>query len=222
MASTKYSIAEQVRLRLTGGSGKQAAIVDPRELMKAVEQVCNSLLKMDYFKTTLQVGETTPENLSLATYENIPITTYKGVARAILPAIPIRLPRNMGCWAVFPFNLITGATLFSSQFIPIPFGMAALLQSQPMISDLLGQIGYEPQGGSLVFDKDITAAPYSIAACTMQLVVLDISQYGDYDLLPLPADMEADAIEEVYQRFAPEKPPVKIDDPIAIPKAAQQ
>jgi hypothetical protein len=218
--TTKYSISEQVRLRLTGGSGKQSAIVDPREIMKAVEQVCNSLLKMDYFKATLQIGETVPENLSLATYENIPITPYKGVARAIMPAIPIRLPRNIGCWAVFPFNIAAGSTLFNTQFIPIPFGMATLLQTQPMISDLLGQIGYECQGGSIIFSKDITAAPYSINACTMQLVVLDISQYGDYDLLPLPADMEADAIEQVYQRFAPERMPDKIDDPISTKPAA--
>jgi hypothetical protein len=220
--STKWGISEMVRLRLTGGSGKQAAFTDPRELITSIEQVCNSLLKMDYFKTTLQIGETVPEGLALATYDNIPVTPYKGVSRAVLPAMPQRLPRNMGIWAVFPFNLAAGATMFGTQFIPIPMGMTVLLQSQPMISDLLGQIGYEPQGGAIVFDKDITIAPNSITAVSMQLVVLDMTQYGDYDILPLSADMEADAVEQVYQRYAPEKPPVRIDDPIAVPTKPAQ
>lgn len=215
--STKFSLAEQTHLRLTGGKGKQASWVDPRELQKALEQILNGLLKMDYFKTTLQVGETVPENLCLATYENIPVATYKGVSRSQLPAVPIRLPRGMGVWALFPFNLASGSTMFGTQFIPIPIGMTVLFQSQPMISDLLGQIGYEQQGGFIVFDKDITLAPNNITAVSMQLVVLDISQYGDYDMLPIPADMEADAIEQAYQRFAPERAPVKIDDPIALP-----
>lgn len=212
---TRYLIGEQVRSRLNGGDAKAASWADIREIYKAIEQVVNSALKMEAFKVILPAGETIPDGLSVATYVNVPVVPYMGTARARLPAMPTRLVRNMGVWAIGPMNL-DGDTILNSQFIPVGMGQSFFLQSQPMISDLLGQVGYEPSGLDILFLSDITKAPNNITQVWMKLIVLDISQYGDFDILPIPADMEADVIEQVYARFAPEPAPDKIVDPIAL------
>lgn len=212
---TKYLIGEQIRSRLNGGKGKEAAWADIREVYKAVEQVANSLTKAEAFKVILPAGETIPEGLSLVPYLNVPVTTYMGTARAKLPVMPARLIRNMGVFAIGPMKL-EADTILNSQFIPVSMGQSSFLQAQPMISDLLGQVGYEVHGTDVIFLSDITAAPNNITAVWMKLVVNDFSQYGDFDILPIPADMEADLVEQVYGRFASELAPDKIDDPIAI------
>lgn len=214
--SSRWQIMEQVKRRLSGGKGKEASWQDPRELQKAIEQVLNGLLKVDMFKTTLAQGETIPEGLALATYLNIAVATYMNVSRAKLPAMPVRLPRNMGVWAVGPMVMNSTANILTAQFIPVPMGMNFMLQAQPMISGLLGQIGYEPNGLDITFTTDITAPPNNITAVWMKLVILDISLYSDYDLLPIPADMEAQVVDQVVAMYTPEQAPDKVDDPIAL------
>ena len=49
----------------------------------------------------------------------------------------------------------------------------------------------------------------------MRLVIMDISQYGDYDLLPLPPEYEAEAIGAVVQLFKEQPTPDKLVDPSA-------
>lgn len=219
--STRWSIGEQVKLRLAGGKGKEADWADIREVYTAIGQVLNQMVKLDYFKGSMPIGETVPDGMCVATYDNIPIKSYKNIARLILPAMPIRLPRNMGVLAISPYNLDNATNVLTSQFIPIPMGHSVLVNGQPLIDSLLGHIGYEVHGLDVLFKTDITQSPYSITAATVKLLVLDMSQYGDYDLLPIPSDMEAACVEQVYQMFSGEKPPVKIDDPIAITEKPQ-
>ncbi len=216
MPSTKFSMQEQVRSRLNGGKEKEASWTDPREIMKAIEQVVNGMLRMDAFKMAQSDGKMTPDGLALATYTKIPVTTYMNTARAKMPAMPVRLEMNMGVYAIGPTDMDDTENILTGQFIPIPNGMTVMLKSQPMISDLLGQVGYESRGLDIIFDSDITKPPNNCTSVWMQLVVLDLAQYSDYDILPIPADMEADCVEAVYQRFSTEAGPDKIDDPIAL------
>lgn len=216
MGSTKYSLGEAVQNRLNGGKGKQASWADIREIYKAIEQVLNSVLKTDYFKVTMQLGDTVPEGLFVTTYENVPITTWRNTARLLLPCSYIRLPHGLGVKYVGPQNLANNNNDLFAQFIPIPNGHSVLLRGQPMIEGLLGQIGYEVDGMYVIFKDDITQAPYNILEAVVKLVVADFSKSSEYDFLPIPADMEAPVIEQVYQMFSGERPPAKTDDPIAI------
>lgn len=81
-------------------------------------------------------------------------------------------------------------------------GQLGLLKSQPLLNNLLGQVGYEWYGMDIIYTTDLTL-PDPITV-TMRLVVLDISQYSDYDILPIPSDMEWDVIQEVYKLFSTE------------------
>jgi hypothetical protein len=221
---TRWGIGEQVLSLLSGGKGKEATTVDIREIYPYIAQVLNSLLKLDYFKTTLDGGETTPDGLALATYNNVPVIGgYQNTAHLYLPCNYIRLPMGLGIYYIGPQKVTSPANILTSQFVPIPMGAAALMASQPeIISNLGGRIGYEPHGLEMIFTQDITQPPLSILQCIVKLVVMDMNSYGDYDLLPIPADMEAQCVQQAYQLFSGEKPPSKITDPIAIVKSPGQ
>jgi hypothetical protein len=48
---------------------------------------------------------------------------------------------------------------------------------------------------------------------TIRLVVLDFTQYSDYDPLPLPPEMEWPIKQEVYKLYMNEQIPDKLVDP---------
>lgn len=94
------------------------------------------------------------------------------------------------------------------QYIPLQNGQAAFVKDQNLINDLLGVVGYEVRDGYVVFTEDITDVNLqNVNAVDMQLVVMDIDHYGDYDLLPLSSDMAAQIITEVVGLLMPTPPP---------------
>jgi cellobiose-specific phosphotransferase system component IIB len=192
--STKKQIAEQVLRNLSGGDPSAGSRVHILELYKAIEQSVNRLIKAQHFKETFASGETIPEGAVLATYENVSVTQWKDVSKSTLPAMPVALPKGMG---VFEISLQDDA--FGAEFIPIQPGQFTMALAQRLMSELLGQTGYELIGPEVIYTKDLTAL--DITQVRMRLVVLDASQYGEYDLLPIPADMEASVIEECVNLY---------------------
>jgi hypothetical protein len=92
-------------------------------------------------------------------------------------------------------------------FIPIPSGQFNFLQSQPLISDLLGQVGYEVRGKEVYFTKDLTTQSPKIENVDVQLIVMDFTQFTDSELIPIDADTEAKVIEAVVAQFLPTSQP---------------
>jgi len=207
---TKYKIAEQILLMLKGGNIKAATTIELEDIMEAVGQYINSHFKQEQLSVNMPSGETIPEGLMLASYgDTTPIVPvqYKGVSKITLPVTPVALPRNMGVFHVSRLNDINDG------FLPLQTGQLALIKGERLISDLLGQIGYEVVGNDVIFNKDLTTE--SGTTIYLRLVVMDMSQYDDYDQLPLPADMEATIIQEVFKLFSMQMPASKIDDPSA-------
>jgi len=206
MATTKYRLAEQVVRILNGGEIPVSTKVKINEAKLAVEQVLNKMLKMEYLNVNIPSAELIPNGASVATYEGIAVTQYNTTrSKSTLPAMPLKLPRGIGVYQIFdPANM-------DCPFIPLEMGQLGLLKTQPLINDLLGQVGYEWYGTDIIYTKDLTQpSPITV---TMRLVVLDISQYSDYDILPVPADMEWDVINEVVKLFAAEPVGDKLVDP---------
>lgn len=196
--TTKQLIAEQVLYRLNGGYIDINSPVQYEDIYKATEQIVNAQFKVKHFDTTLPSGETIIDNLALATYENVAVTAYGEKARATLPVMPISLPKGMGVYAVY------SDAQPDVQFIPLQAGQSTLLRADKMLNNLLGQIGYELKGNKVVFTKDITLL--DIDTVTMELAVMDISQYDTDDILPIPSDFEAELIEQLVKMFAPVQP----------------
>jgi hypothetical protein len=189
--STKYLLAEQVQTRLAGGFRDANQPVQTEDIIKAIEQIINSMFQMQYYSATLPTGETIPDNLMIAFYENIPVTTYGDKSQAELPIIPISLPRNMGVYRVTNIN--------DNDFIPVPLGQGALLKADKLLNDLMGNVWFEIRKNIVIFSKDILLL--GISEVNMYLIVMDISLYSNTDPLPIPASMEEEIVEKAFAKF---------------------
>ena len=137
------------------------------------------------------------------TYDNVPVTTYKtSKSRAVLPSMPISLPRNMGVLHVSKTDDI------DCPFIPIPTSTYGIIKPQALIGDLSGNIGYEVVGKDIIFTKNLPGL--SINSVYIRLVGADLATLSDYDVFPLSADMEAQVVQIVYNMLV-QAPPADRD-----------
>ena len=206
---TIYRLSEQISDLLEGDTLGAASSIDLNTLKIACGQVINSMLKTEYIGTAMNTGEIIPNGTIVGLYENIAVSTSNGKSEATLPIKPLRMPRNMGVYGVYPKYTTNGNYEYDKEFIPIQMGQAALIKSQPMINDIFGQVGYETWGGKLVFTKNIKSL-YPDVVLAMRLVIMDISTYGDYDTLPVPPEMEWSIIQEVYKMYSTQPIPDKV------------
>lgn len=190
MATTKYKIAEQVQ-RLLKGNPVISARVHINDVKLLIEQVANQLLKAETLSINMAEGDSLPPNCMIYTYDNVSVSTYKTTkSKAVLPAIPISLPRNMGVLHVSKVDAI------DEPFIPIPSSMYGIIQPQALLGDLSGLIGYEVIGKDIIFTQNLPGQ--SVTSVYIRLVGADLSQLSDYELFPVSADMEAQIVQTVY------------------------
>jgi hypothetical protein len=207
-------LAEQCWELIDSGAPAVASTVTINELKIACSQVINQLLKTEHFTINEKMGERIPNGTILGLYEDIPVVTYNGKSKCSLPIKPLKLPRNMGVFAIYPKYTLGGNYEYDKEFIPLQMGQAGLLKSQPLLNDLLGQVGYENFGMEIIFTKDIKQY-FPDVVLAMRLAIMDISQYGDYDPLPVLPEMEFTIIQEVYKLYVSEKSPEKLVDSTA-------
>lgn len=195
---TLYRLAEECQRLLSGGTIQAASTISLNELKIACGQIANQLLKTEHFSVNEKMQEKIPNGTVLGLYEGIAYTAYgNGKSKATLPIKPLKLPRNMGIFSVFL------ASQPEKEFIPLQMGQANLIKSQPLINDLLGQIGYENFGMELVFTKNL-ALLYPNDTISLRLAIFDINEYGDYDPLPLMPEMEWQIKQEVVKLYSAE------------------
>ena len=200
---TLARLAEEILKILSSGEIQNASNVSLAEIKIAIGQCINTRLKAEQFNVNEALGERIPNGTMLGLYEDIAVTSFNGKSKATLPIKPVKLLRNMGVCAIYPQYTADGNYELDKEFIPVQMGQNALLKSQKMLNDLLGQIGYEVFGGDVIFSKDIKAL-FPEITLAMRLVVMDISQYGDYDPLPILPEWEWDIKKEVLAVFGAE------------------
>lgn len=210
--TTIYKLAEQAIKLIEGGTRAAGSSLTFNEVKIACGQVINSLLKTEYFTINNAAREVIPNGTTLGFYEDIDVVSYNGKSKATLPIKPIKLPRNMGIYAIYPKYDALGVYDLDKEFIPLQMGQGALVKSQPLINDLMGQVGYENFGMDVVFTKDIKTL-FPDIKLAMRLAIMDISMYGDYDPLPILPEQEWQVIQEVYKLYATQVVPDKLVDP---------
>ena len=204
---TRYRLAEQIFGIIEGGDPGAASSISINELIISVGQVINTKQKAEYFDRNVPMGESIPNGTVLGLYQSVAVVQDgTGYSKATLPIKPLNLPRNMGVWSVYP----SGQP--EDEFIPLQMGQNNLLRSQPMINDLLGQGGYETLGATLRFTQDLTNGGTVSPTVDMRLAVLDMDQYDDYTMLPIPPEWEWDIIKEVYGLYTTQPIPDKVVD----------
>jgi len=195
-APTLYRLAEEILKPISGGDIQAATNIDIDEIKIAIGQAVNALLKTEHFSVNESMGEKIPNGSVIATYTGIAIqSTTVGKSKATLPVKPIKLPRNMGIWAVYLTNEP------DKEFIPLQMGQSSLIKSQPLISGLMGQIGYENKGLELHFTKDLKQL-FPNDTLTIEEVIMDISQYGDYDPLPILPEHELQIKKDIWALYS--------------------
>lgn len=202
--ATKYSLGEQVLLRLTEGRPDQASRFDIRECILAVCNALNEQIKAQHYSVQLPSGETIPEGTVLATYENVPVTAWKKGSRILLPAVPVHLARGQGVFAISknddPYCL----------FIPALPGQIAMIQSQQLFSSLVDFYLYEQYGMYIEFEKNLLAK--NITSVMVRLLVSDVDTLSDYEPLPIPADYVGTVVDTAFKRLASQLPNDKDTD----------
>lgn len=207
MPSTIYSISEAILRRLKGGRPDAATGVDIREIKTAVVQNLNAMLKVGHYQGTMAGGETIPDGTMMATYLNVPVSTYqKNRATCLLPAIPIQLPMNMGLFEVRPsqkeivddsgYGEIVGNT---DALIPMKAGDYNLALGSGLLNELGNFVGYWPVGSTVVFTKNLPLL--DVDNVDIDMFVLDMSQIDDDMPLPIYPDYEEQCIETVFKKF---------------------
>lgn len=201
---TIYRLAESCLSLIEGGNPGAASSISLNEMKIACGNVINSLLKIEHFSINEKLGEKIPNGSVLGLYEGIVVTRRSDRSIATLPIKPLKLPRNMGVFAIYPKYTLDGFYEYDKEFIPLQMGQGGLIKSQPLINDLLGQVGYENFGMELIFTKDIKSL-YPNVVLAMRLAIMDISQYGDFDPLPILPEQEITVIQEVYKLYSSQR-----------------
>jgi hypothetical protein len=196
--TTIFRLAEECLKLLSGGNIQAGKNISYNELKISIGQVLNQMLKVEHLSVNEKMQEKIPNGTVIGTYDGIAVTaTTTGRSEASLPIKPIKLPRNMGIWSVY----LTDEP--ETDFIPMQMGQINLSKSQPLLNDLFGQIGYENKGLKLVFTKDLTLL-YPNKTISCELAIMDISQYGDYDTIPVLPEMEWQIKQEVVKLYSGE------------------
>lgn len=208
---TIYRISEEIAKIVNGGKIGAAATVSIPRVKIVVGQIINAMLKVEYLSINEKMGEKIPNGTVLGLYENIEVSTWNGTSKCTLPIKPIKLPRNMGIWAVYPKYEANGNYELDKEYIPLQMGQAALIKSQALFNDLLGQVGYENFGNEIIFTKDVKSLfPDMVVA--MRLAIMDISLYDDYDPLPILPEYEMDVKNQAIEFFMQEINPDMLVD----------
>lgn len=194
-------LSEEILKAISGGNLQGATNVSLNEIKISIGQVCNQLLKVEHFSVNEKMGEKIPNGSVLGWYENISVSTWNGKSKCSLPIKPLKLPRNMGVFAIYPKYTTDDNYDVDKEFIPLQMGHSSLIKSQPMINGILGQVGYEVFGNDVIFTKDIKAL-FPNAVVAMRLVIMDISQYGDWDVLPILPEQEWQVKQDVMKLYS--------------------
>jgi hypothetical protein len=197
---------------IEGGTRSAGSSITFNEVKLACGNVINQLLKTEYLSINGKVGEVIPNGTTLGLYEDIDVVSYNGKSKARLPIKPIKLPRNMGIWAIYPKYDSLGSYELDKEFIPLQMGQGALIKSQPLISDLMGQVGYENFGMDVIFTRDLPSE-HEYVKVAMRLAIMDISLYSDYEPLPILPEQEFEVINQVYKLYSTQVVPDKLVDP---------
>jgi len=191
---TLYLISERIYRIYSGGTPSIDSGIKIADIQHMVVDQINALLKVETLSLNKQLGDNAPSGLMLATYSDIDVTiSADGVqSQALLPAMPISLPKNLGIWYVAPDD-----SRMHEQFIPLDSGQFSLIKDfDPLVSNgkILGNYIYYIDGKNIMFPTNIFS---SVPKVMVRLVISDISTMGDFDLLPIPNDYADQVIKNV-------------------------
>ena len=196
MATTKYQLPEQVLRILNSGDISHDNEIDIREILLAIDQERDRLIRMRLKESLMQGEKTIPGDIVTA-FDSIKIKKdkVKKLLFSELPARPMSLFNDMG------ITHVSYTTDQYNAFIKMPNGSLSLYNGL-LSSDIGGRGGYWLEGDRIYYNKGVDDC------CGNTVILKMILNSGDVEpdeLYPIPADLEIEVVRNVLQLYAPMK-----------------
>ena len=196
MATTKYQLAEQIKRLLNSGDVTHDNEIDSREIILAIDQERDRLIRMR-LKESLMQGERTIPGDIISTFDKIPIRKYKvkKLLYSPLPERPMSLFNDMG------ITHVSYTTDQYNAFIRMKNGSLSLYNGL-LSSDIGGRGGYWMEGDRIYYNKAVDDC------CGNTVILKMVLNSGDIEpdeLYPIPADLEIEVVRNVLQLYSPMK-----------------
>jgi len=196
MATTKNQLAEQIIRILNSGDITHDNSIDSRELILAIEQERDRLVRMRLFESLSRGQGEIPGDV-ISTFDDIIIKkdTTKNLLYSSLPGRIMSLPKDMG---------IVHVSYTKDQynaFVRMPNGSLSLYNG--LLSSMIGgRGGYWLEGDRVYYNGAIDDC------CGNTVIIKMVMNSGDVnpdDIFPIPSDLESEVIRNVLQLYAPMK-----------------
>jgi len=186
--ATKKEIAEQAMRILSGGHLKPDRTMDIRELMLALDQLRDTLVKLNTFENVKQ-GNYEVDHDYLSFYESVAVANdaVKGLDYVVLPASPISLYGGLGVYQITPDDDLEDA------FIMALPGQIGLLSGTDALNRTTKTYCWTV--GDRVYFKNISVSDVTIL---MAASSKDIAEEADY---PVSPDDESVLLQQLVQLF---------------------
>ena len=193
MATTKKQLAEQILRILNSGDVSTDNSIDPRELLLAIEQERDRLVRLRLFESMKMGNPTIPGDV-VSAFDSIKIKkdTVKGLLYSDLPGRVMSLPEDKG---------IAHVSYTKDQynaFVRMPNGSLSLYNG--LLSSMIGgRGGYWLEGDRLYYNDGVDDC------CGNTVIVKMVMNSGDLEPdapFPIPSDLESEVIRNVIGLYA--------------------
>ena len=192
MATTKIKISEQILRLLKSGDVTSDNDIDIREIILAVEQERDRLVRLRLFES-LQMGEMIVAGDVISSFDSVLIKKDldKDMLYSNLPGNPLSLPNDYGVWQVsYQSNQ-------KDTFIRMPNGSMGLYNGLTS-SSLGGRDGFFVEGNKIYYNDNVSDCCGHTVLIKM---VLNSGSIADDIVFPIPADIQTEVIRNVLQLY---------------------
>lgn len=193
MATTKKQLAEQILRILNSGDVSTDNSIDPRELLLAIEQERDRLVRLRLFESMKMGNPTIPGDV-VSAFDSIKIKkdVVKNLLYSDLPGRVMSLPEDKG---------IAHVSYTKDQynaFVRMPNGSLSLYNG--LLSSMIGgRGGYWLEGDRLYYNDGVDDC------CGNTVIVKMVMNSGDLEPdapFPIPSDLESEVIRNVIGLYA--------------------
>mgnify|MGYP003648217403 FL=1 len=193
MATTKKQLAEQIIRILNSGDVSNDNSIDPRELLLAIEQERDRLVRFRLFESMKMGNPTIPGDV-VSAFDSIKIKkdVVKNLLYSDLPGRVMSLPEDKG---------IAHVSYTKDQynaFVRMPNGSLSLYNG--LLSSMMGgRGGYWLEGDRVYYNDSVDDC------CGNTVIVKMVMNSGDLDPnepFPIPSDLESEVIKNVIGLYS--------------------
>lgn len=181
MIITKRYLSEMVASIISGGKIQEGKKYPYPVIEAFIQQELNKRMRTEYFQVTLPADETTPDGMTLVSFDGIAVEKYRNVSRAKLPAMPVSLPRDMGV-----FSIIAAIPGSGGGTTPQPTGDVSYFIAEGVVGGNMHTLGFDDpvsgltDGSQVVTSNDFAGKYVRVFRGSLPVPGIDTGDGGLY------------------------------------------